>query len=355
MNFKFKNKRISGILTVLAADEFRFEDEFPNYGLTPENAARYKKTMGLGSHRIARPEVAASDVSVFGLDYLFQKGLLQKSEVDALIFVSQTPDYVMPPTSNVIQGRLGLGPDTYCLDINQGCAGFVIGLIQAFMMLEQESIKKVALITIDLGSRLIHPRNRASYPLVGDGGSITIVENSAVPNTIFANLQMDGSRGNALMVPAGGYRLPSSAETKVLDETADGVVRSQEHLHMDGTAVFNFTMNEVPEMITRLLSTSQTTPDQVDYFMLHQPNRFILERIAGKMKIPVAKMPNEIVTKFGNLSSASIPAALNYYLGEKLLNDDLKVCLAGFGVGLAWASMMIDLGRMAFSTMIDMA
>ncbi|HEU4733225.1 MAG TPA: ketoacyl-ACP synthase III [Kofleriaceae bacterium] len=355
MNLKFKNKRISGIITVLAADERRFDDEFPNYGLTPKDAARYKKTMGLGNHRIARAETAASDMSVFGLDYLFQNELLRKDEVDGLIFISQTPDYFMPPTSNVIQGRLGLGHDTFCIDINQGCAGFVIGLIQAFMMLEQESIRKVVLVTIDLGSRLIHPRNRASYPLVGDGGSITIVENSSDANQIFANLQMDGSRGDALIVPAGGFRLPSSAETKVLEETADGVVRSKEHLHMDGPAVFNFTMNEVPEMITRLLATSQTTQEQVDYFMFHQPNRFILERIASKMKIPVAKMPNEIVTNFGNLSSASIPAAINYYLGDQLLTSHFKVCLAGFGVGLTWASMMLEMGGLTFSRMIDFA
>src|SRR5829696_2870694 len=115
MNFKFKNKRVSGILTVLPADEFRFEDEFERYGLTPENAARYQKTMGLGNHRISRPETAASDLAVFGLEYLFQNGLLRKDEVDALIFISQTPDYFMPPTSTVIQGRLGLGHDTFCL------------------------------------------------------------------------------------------------------------------------------------------------------------------------------------------------------------------------------------------------
>jgi 3-oxoacyl-[acyl-carrier-protein] synthase-3 len=124
---------------------------------------------------------------------------------------------------------------------------------------------------------------------------------------------------------------------------------------MNGPAVFNFTMNEVPEMVTRLLATSQTSQDQVDYFMFHQPNRFILERIAGKMKIPVAKMPNEIVPKFGNLSSASIPAAINYYLGEKLLTDRFKCCLAGFGVGLTWASMMIEIGGLSFSKMIDFA
>lgn len=355
MNFKFKNKRVSGILTVLARDEFRFEDEFTRYGLTQENAARYQKTMGFGNHRIARADACASDMSVFGLDYLFQNGLLRKDEVDGLIFISQTPDYFMPPTSNVIQGRLGLGFDTYCLDINQGCAGFVIGLIQAFMMLEQEAINKVVLITIDIGSRHHHPANRASYPLVGDGGSITVVEKCSDANEIFATMQMDGSRGDALMIPAGGFKLPSSAETKVLEETADGVVRSKEHLHMNGPAVFNFTMNEVPEMIRGLLATSKTTPEQVDYFMLHQPNRFILERIASKMKIPVAKMPNEIVPKFGNLSSASIPAAINYYLAEKLLTERFKLCLAGFGVGLTWASMMAEMGDFTFSKMIDFA
>jgi 3-oxoacyl-[acyl-carrier-protein] synthase-3 len=355
MNFKFKNKRVSGILTVLAKDEFRFEDEYVRYGLTPENAARYQKTMGLGNHRIARADASASDMAVFGLEHLFENGLLRKEDVDGLIFITQTPDYIMPPTSNVIQGRLGLGFDTYCLDINQGCAGFVIGLIQAFMMLEQESIKKVVLITIDIGSRHHHPTNRASFPLVGDGGSITIVERSDDDKPIYASMQMDGARGDALMIPAGGFKLPSSAETKALETTADGVVRSQEHLHMNGTAVFNFTMNEVPAMITKILATSQMTSEEVDFFMFHQPNRFILERMAIKMKIPVAKMPNDMVAKYGNLSSASIPATINQYLGDKILTERFKLCLAGFGVGLTWASMMIEMGNLTFSKMIDFA
>ena len=124
---------------------------------------------------------------------------------------------------------------------------------------------------------------------------------------------------------------------------------------MNGPAVFNFTMNEVPEMITRLLATSETPQEQVDYFMFHQPNKFILERIASKMKIPVAKMPNDIVPNFGNLSSASIPAAINHALGERLLTERFKCCLAGFGVGLTWASMMTELGGMTFSKMIDFA
>jgi 3-oxoacyl-[acyl-carrier-protein] synthase-3 len=355
MNFKFKNKRVSGILTVLAKDEYRFEDEYERYGLTKENALRYQKTMGFGNHRIARADASASDMSVFGMEYLFEHGLLKKEEVDGLIFISQTPDYFMPPTSNVIQGRLGLGPDTYCLDINQGCAGFVIGLIQAFMMLEQEAIKKVVLITIDIGSRHHHPTNRASYPLVGDGGSITVVERCADENPIYASSQMDGARGDALMIPAGAFKTPSSPETKALETTAEGVVRSKEHLHMNGPAVFNFTMNEVPEMVSKILATSNTTADQVDFFMFHQPNRFILERMASKMKIPVAKMPNEIVAKFGNLSSASIPAAINFYLGDRIQADKLKLCLAGFGVGLTWASMMIEMGGLSFSKMIDFA
>jgi 3-oxoacyl-[acyl-carrier-protein] synthase-3 len=355
MNFKFKNKRVSGILTVLAKDEYRFEDEYPRYGLTPENAARYSKQMGLGNHRIARADATASDMCVFGLDHLFENGLLKKEDVSALLFVSQTPDYFLPPTSNVIQGRVGLGHDTYCLDINQGCAGFVIGLIQAFMMLEQESIKKVVLMTVDIGSKHHHPNNRASWPLVGDGAAITVVERSTDENLIYASSQMDGSRGDALMIPAGAFKQQSSAETKVLEETTDGVIRSKEHLHMNGTAVFNFTVNEVPQMVKAILAASETTPEQVDYFMFHQPNRFILERIASKLKIPTEKMPNDLVAKFGNLSGASVPAVINYYLGDRLLTEKFKLCLAGFGVGLTWASMMLDMGGLTFSKMIDFA
>jgi len=150
----------------------------------------------------------------------------------------------MPATSNIIQGRLGLKQDMLCLDINQACAGFVIGLMQAFMLLEQESIRKVVLINADVLSRKTSPKDRNIYPLVGDATAITIVERDTQDSVIHARLKMDGSRNDALIIPAGGMRLPCSAETAVLEDVGDNNLRAKDHLRMDGSAIFNFVQTE---------------------------------------------------------------------------------------------------------------
>jgi len=147
--------------------------------------------------------------------------------LDALIVVTQSPDYFMPPTSNVIQGELGLKHDVFCMDITQGCAGFLVGLIQAFLMLEQESASRVALVNVDVLSRKVSVKDRNSYPLIGDAASITIVEKGTDSTPIYANLKMDGTRREALMIPAGGFRLPSSPETSALEDVGDNNFRSK--------------------------------------------------------------------------------------------------------------------------------
>jgi 3-oxoacyl-[acyl-carrier-protein] synthase-3 len=137
------------------------------------------------------------------MKHLFDRGLLMPEEVDALLVATMSPDHFMPPTSNIIQGRLGLKQDIFCLDMNQACAGFVLGLIEAFMLLEQESVRKVVLINGDVLSRKTSPKDRNIYPLVGDAVSITIVERDVEDSTIHASLKMDGARGEALTIPAG--------------------------------------------------------------------------------------------------------------------------------------------------------
>ena len=175
MNFTFRQKRISGILTVLPKNEVKFEDDMSQYNFPPDKSMRLKQIMGYDKHRIAEGGVCVSDLCVFGLKYLIDQGLLDKDEIDALILVTQTPDHLMPPTSNIIQGRLNLKHDIICLDINQGCGGYIIGLIQAFMLLEQDGVSKVVLLTGDILSRRTSTNDRNIYPLIGDGVAITIV------------------------------------------------------------------------------------------------------------------------------------------------------------------------------------
>jgi 3-oxoacyl-[acyl-carrier-protein] synthase-3 len=240
-----------------------------------------------------------------------------------------------------------------CLDINQGCAGFVVGLMQAFSLLEQKSINKVVLLNADVLSRKVSKRDRNSNPLVGDGASVTIIEKDASDSVIWGNMKMDGRGAEALMIPAGGMRLPSSPGTAQMEEDANGNFRSKDNLVMKGDEVFNFVQTEVPPMIEDLLRHAQVPLDEVDYFMFHQPNKFMLQKLADKMGVPHAKMPNDIVQNYGNSSGVSIPVAITHTLGKLLEQQRFTLCLAGFGVGLTWGSMLVSMGPLKFCRMID--
>ena len=253
MNFTFRRKRISGIFTVVPARERLFLEEMKNFNFPENRSLKLKEVMGYDRRRMVEPGVCVSDLAVFGLQQMFARGHLKPEEIDALLLVTQTPDYFMPPTCNIIQGRLELKKDMFCLDISQGCAGFVIGLMQAFMLLEQESVRKVVLINADVLSRKASPKDRNIYPLIGDAAAITVVERDTEDSVIHASVKMDGTRNEALMIPAGGLRLPSTPETAVLEDVGDNNLRAKDHLRMDGSAVFNFVQMEVPALIEEVL------------------------------------------------------------------------------------------------------
>lgn len=354
MDLVFKNKKITGILTVLPSKEVKFEDEMENYAFSIETSLKLKETMGFNKRLIVEDGVCVSDLCIGGLNWLFDHQLLNKEDIDVLLLVTQTPDYLLPPTSNVIQGRLGLKKDLICLDINQGCAGFIIGLMQAFLMLEQESIHKVVLMNADVLSRKVSRRDRNSDPIIGDGASITIVEKSETENKIFTNIKMDGTKAFAIQIPAGGLKLPSSPETAKVEKDDIGNFRSLDNLVMKGDEVFMFVMKEVPPMIHSLLDFANQTKENIDYFMFHQSNKFMLNKVADKLDIPWDKMPSNIVERFGNSSGVSIPTAITYNLGKRLEKERLNLCLAGFGSGLTWASMIIEVGNLDFNKMIKL-
>ncbi len=353
MNLRFQDKRISGVLLVVPAHEKSFLDEMANFDAPLERTLKLKQVMGFDTHRIVSGPVCVSDLAVRGFEHLFSTGRIAPDDIDALLLVTQTPDHLLPPTSSIIQGRLGLKQDIFCLDINQGCAGFVLGLQQAFMLLEQPAIRKVALVNADVLSRKVSPRDRNSYPLIGDAAAITIVERAPGAGPIHANLKMDGKRRDALVIPAGGMRLPSSPETAQMQDAGDHNFRARDHLRMDGSAVFNFVQVEVPPLIEDLLSNAGLSKEEIDYFLCHQPNQFMLQKLADKMGIPHARMPMNVVGKYGNSSGVTIPAAIALNLRQQLANQTLSVVLAGFGVGLTWCSMLMKLGPLEFCETID--
>ena len=353
MNLKFHNKKITGILTVLPENEVNFDDEIDNYDFSRGQSMKLKLIMGYGKRRVVKAGITASDLCVFGLNYLFDNNLLNKNEIDALILVTQSPDHFVPATSHIIQGKLDLKQDMFCLDINQACSGYPIGLNQAFMLLEQEEINKVVLLNADTMSYKVSIKDRGSRPLTGDAASITIVEKDTKDSVILGSVHVDGKGADALIIPAGGFRMPSTAKTARLETDESGNSRALDHLVMKGDEVFNFVQQEVPPMVENLLDRAKKNKDDIDYFMFHQPNKFMLKKLADKMGISYDKMPNNVVENFGNASGVTIPTAITHNISDKLLKGTQLLLLAGFGAGLSWASLLMEMGNLDFCNTIE--
>ena len=351
MKFSFENKKISGILTVVPKNVVKFDDEISNYNFSEKQCKKLKLIMGYEEKRVAPEGVCSSDICEYGMNYLFDNNLLKRNEIDALVLVTQSPDYFMPATSNILHGKLGLKNDIICLDICQGCCGFIIGLIQGFMLLEQKNINKVVLMNADVLSSKVSKRDRNSNPLIGDGASITILEKSNNNEQIFADIKFDGTNALCLNIPAGGFRMPSTAETAIMKEDEAGNFRSLDNLVMKGDDVFNFVLNKVPEQIEEVLSEMKLSKDEIDYFMCHQPNKFMLQKLADKLGVKYEKMPNNIVENFGNASGVTIPTNICFNLKDK--NEKMKICLSGFGIGLTWATMILELANLKFKDLIE--
>lgn len=339
---------------VIPKNERRFIDDMKQFNANENRSLKLAQIMGYDRHRIAPNDISASDMVEYGFNHLFNSKIIRKDDIDAIVYVTASPDHFLPPTSRIIHGRLGLKQETYCIDITQGCAAFEEGLIQSFLLLDQPSIKKVALVTTDVLSHKVSVKDRNSYPLIGDAASITIVENSVNNNKVDAVILNDGSRSDALKIPAGGFRLPCSAETAIFHVDAEGNERSLDNLVMDGSAVFNFVMQDVPSMLFDLFKHSNISKDQIDWFLFHQPNRFMLQKLAEKLDVSTEKMPSNVVEKYGNSSGTTVPAVTVLTFEGKKIQNNQKVCFSGFGVGLTWSAIIMDFGMLDFCKTIEM-
>ncbi|MDY8045190.1 3-oxoacyl-ACP synthase III family protein [Paenibacillus polymyxa] len=353
MKTVFRKKKITGILGVLPGTETRFEDEVFNYNFPEKQTMRLKKIMGFEKHRVVKNTTASSDLCVSGLNYLLRENLINKNEIGAIIVVTTTPDHFIPHVSNIIHGECYLNNDVICIDISQGCAGFLHGLMQSFMLLEHLGDKKVILFNVDTLSKKVSKKDRNSYPLIGDAAGVTVVENDSHAKDMYFNMYNDGSRREALIIHAGGSRLPSSSETAVVRDTDhDGNLRSLDNLKMDGSEVFTFVQTEVPPLIEETLKFADQDKDQIDWFLFHQPNKFMLKKLAEKLEVPYEKVPMNIVENFGNPSGASIPIGIVHNLGPLMVDNKYNCCLSAFGSGLTWGAMTIELGEMSFCEML---
>lgn len=343
MKFKFFNKYIKAISCSLPKTKGLFDEEAKNYNFPLKKSMLLKDIIGLNTHCISSDEQFSSTFAISALKDIFDKNIIKPNELDAIIYVTQTPDFFIPQTSSVLHKTLGLKEDILTFDLTFGCTGFIGGLFNAFFLLEHSIVKNVALITSDVLTKKVNKRDRNSYPIIGDGGAVTIVSKDALlSNEIYCINKTYTKNFETIQIPAGAFCIPSSPETRKEIKEKDGNIRSMEDFYMDGTSVFSFVQEYVPQTIDELLKYAQVTKEEIEYFIFHQPNKFMLTKLADKMNIPYSKMPNNIVENFGNGSSLTIPLNMCFNLADTLKEKTNKLCLSGFGSGLGVNAIVAD-------------
>lgn len=348
----WKGKKISGILTVLPENEYSFEDTILAESMN--RVRRLKKIMGFDKRRRVKPKTNSSDLYKFGLDYMIEHEMIRKEEIGAIVVVTLTQDYLSPQISHILHGEFHLSEDIVCVDIAQGCAGYIVGLSQAFMLLNHMKDKKVLLFTGDILNRKYPKEEKASEPSFGgDAVSVTVIENDDSFSDIYFRYYADGARGMNLIMPAGGFKHPVYSPEDACVTLEDGRTGNGLGIWMDGSWVFNFIVKDVPPLIEEILQDAHVLKQDIAYFFFHQPNRYILEKLADRMEVPREKIPMDIVEKYGNSNSSTVPMVITENASQEMMESRQLVCLSGFGSGLTWTALVMEMGELDFCEMIE--
>lgn len=312
------------------------------YGKT--EVANIIKATGVERVRIADKTDCSSDMCLNAAEQLIQAEGIDRSDIDGLVFVSQTTDWILPATSISLQDRLGLSKDTVCIDIHYGCSGYIYGIFQAATWISTGACKNVLVLAGDTTSQMINPKDKSLRMVFGDCGTATIVGQGI--SEMGFHIQSDGSGSDRLIVPAGGFRLPISEVTSKLQWDEDKNGRTQNDLFMDGMAIFNFAITKVHKNINELISMMEWNKEDVGMFALHQANEFMVNYVRKKLKIDASVAPTNC-RDFGNTGPATIPLLLSDVCSSSEYNLK-KTVMCGFGVGLSWGSIAADLSETKF-------
>ena len=301
------------------------------------------KTIGVESKHHVKKGTATSDLCYVSADGLIKELDWDRSEIDLLIFVSQSRDYILPATSCILQERLGLSHTCVALDVNMGCSGYNYGMSVITSMMSNGGFRKALMLTGDVSSIGSH-RDKTVFPLFGDAGTATAFEYKKGVADMHFNLQTDGKGYKAIIIPEGGFRsLPSNKSFKY-KSYGKGIIRHRVHVSLDGIEVFNFSLREVAPNIKKLLKYTNQKIDEFDYVVFHQANYLMNNTIRRMLKIDEAKFPFSL-KNYGNTSSASIPLTIVTELNEEAKTKKLSILMAGYGVGLSWGSNIVELDK----------
>lgn len=354
---KFPHVRLGAVYACVPPNEISIMDELEYYGGNRRKVERLRRAIGLNTRRICPAGVTASDLCFQAASELLAGTGTRRDEIDALLFLSQTPDYQMPATSCVLQNRLGLSRECAAIDLSQGCSGYVYALWLAAGLISSGACKKLLLLAGDVFPPR-NPANRVVSPIFGDCGTASLLlHEPSAPETPFS-LGTDGSGHELIAMPAGRARRPlsldRSEDAELYEDTfdADGNPWRMLQPYMNGRRIFDFSLQVVPEHIKIFMKNAGVSPAHVDYLFLHQANGQIVESITEKAGFPLAKVWSETFSRYGNLACASIPASICDRLGESR-REHGQMLLSGFGVGLSWASCIISMAGMHVGPVSD--
>lgn len=335
------NARISAVATYVPSKILDNDDLAQILG-DWSSSKIYEKT-GILKRHIADENETAADMGVAACEKLFEKTGVDKGQVDFLIFCTQAPDHFLPTSACIMQSKLGLRKSMGALDINLGCSGFVYGLSLATGLIAGGMARSILLVTADTYSKFIHEQDRSVRTLFGDGAAAVLIEADDGENAgnigsfVFGT---DGTGASALIVEAGGARLKRSDETGLAEMDGSGNWRSRDNLYMNGPAVMNFTLREVPKMFREIKQSAGLEDENIDFLIMHQANKFMLDALVKKMGFAADRTPY-VFENMGNTVSSTIPFVLENLYETRQIVSGKTALLLGFGVGLSWAGCVI--------------
>lgn len=325
--------RIRGLATAVPAR--RFHNQNDTVGIPPAEVRKVVAMAGVTERRVAGPDVCSSDLCFAAADALLADMGWDRPSIDGLIFVTQTPDYIMPSSSCLLQARLGLSTACAAFDVGLGCSGYVYGLWLAASLVKSGGLRRVLLLHGETPTHYAADDDRAVALLFGDAGSATALERDDRPDSPpwHFTLGTDGHGAGDLIIRGGGFRDRFAADPRAHAVT------------MNGANVFNFTIAVLPSLIADTLRLAGRNADDVDYFVFHQSNRFIIEHVAGSCGLPAAKVPL-VLDRYGNPGGPSVPLTITQGVpaaADPARTQALTLMLLGYGVGLSWAAGLVVL------------
>ena len=349
--WEIKNVRFAGVSACVPRQVVKTAD----YDLfTQEEADTFDKTVGIRERRIAPEDICASDLCQAAGEKLLAELGWEKDTVDALIFESVTGDYRTPPTACLLQDRMGLSADCFCLDIPMGCCGCMYALVVGGNLLTAGNVRRALLLVGDTALRMGSMKDKSRVPLFGDAGTAIALEFDPEAEPIIIDFHTDGAGYTALHTPHGGFRHPFTAESLVYEDFGHGIVRAPMHTMIDGMSVFAFAISKPPRSVSQFMADYQLDKDtDIDYFLIHQANKLIVDRVVKKLKLPLEKVPYNL-EEFGNLGGASIPSLMVTRIRERLQGGEpTRLLCSSFGLGLSWGTMLLRLKNVTIPELVE--